>query len=78
MLNESNDENIIIKNKTIPKNFGELAMGKKFEKNENGENKSEKNISEVSPPKTWSRLDTTSKYAAHQISQWNWYYALVI
>ncbi|CXH80133.1 centrosomal protein CEP76, putative [Plasmodium berghei] len=76
MLNESNDENIIIKNKTIPKNFGELAMGKKFEKNENGENKSEKNISEVSPPKTWSRLDTTSKYAAHQISQWNWYYAL--
>lgn len=29
------------------------------------------------PPKTWSRLNPTSKYAAHQISQWNWYYSLV-
>ncbi|CAI7721595.1 NdP2 protein, putative [Plasmodium vivax] len=28
------------------------------------------------PPKTWSRLNPTSKYAAHQISQWNWYYSL--
>ncbi|KOB59444.1 hypothetical protein PFHG_01205 [Plasmodium falciparum HB3] len=28
------------------------------------------------PPKTWSRLNPTSKYVAHQISQWNWYYSL--
>ncbi|SCN58593.1 centrosomal protein CEP76, putative [Plasmodium chabaudi chabaudi] len=76
MSNEVNDENIIMKNKTIPNNFSELSMGKKFEKNENGESKSTKNTPDVPPPKTWSRLDATSKYAAHQISQWNWYYAL--
>ncbi|KJP88903.1 hypothetical protein AK88_01397 [Plasmodium fragile] len=41
-----------------------------------GPTESKEKASTAIPPKTWSRLDPTSKYAAHQISQWNWYYSL--
>ncbi|ANQ09282.1 Uncharacterized protein PCOAH_00036820 [Plasmodium coatneyi] len=84
-----NNANNMSRGNNFQGNFYENMQGKntneRFEGNVNtqigvenlqGPTESREKASTPNPPKTWSRLDPTSKYVAHQISQWNWYYSL--
>ncbi|SCO93337.1 centrosomal protein CEP76, putative [Plasmodium malariae] len=75
-----NDPSNIMQNSEFSGKFNECVQNKSMNKecgqNENDESASKKKYTLTSPPKTWSRLNSTSKYVAHQISQWRWYYSL--
>ncbi|SBS85622.1 centrosomal protein CEP76, putative (CEP76) [Plasmodium ovale curtisi] len=83
--NMDNGRSNLLNNNVFEGNFGECVLqgsmrsvydeGGNMENGANGENSEDalkKKDSHIPPPKTWSRLDATSKYVAHQISQWNW------
>ncbi|CRG93618.1 conserved Plasmodium protein, unknown function [Plasmodium gallinaceum] len=63
-------------NKTNLNNFQEKNLKNESSQSVSYDKEKEEKESFTCPPKTWSRLDLTSKYVAHQISQWNWYYSL--
>ncbi|CRH01096.1 conserved Plasmodium protein, unknown function [Plasmodium relictum] len=77
MINNKNNETYVNNFQGNPnENLLEKNLKNESSQNVNYDKASTKKESFKSPPKTWSRLDLTSKYVVNQISQWNWYYSL--